>query len=110
MDVMEIEDHTDAYNTHSKISSKDIFQNVFTNYGFLFGERLTSVKTSDVRGPNDFDSPSNSHDISAKAYELWSKKVFLTESLAVRLCEQLRFILEPTLANRLQGTRKKYLL
>lgn len=42
-------------------------------------------------------------DALAAARELWAKNRFATEGQAVRLCEQLRLILEPTLATRLQG-------
>lgn len=54
-----------------------------------------------ARGPAD-----NSDGGSAEAAALWAQFETLTGPLSAELCEQLRLILEPTLAARLQGDYK----
>ncbi|XJO73933.1 hypothetical protein BDV3_004832 [Batrachochytrium dendrobatidis] len=45
----------------------------------------------------------NGNDDQMQVYELWRSYVNLTRDLAFNLCEQLRLILEPTLATKLKG-------
>ncbi|WWD07578.1 hypothetical protein V865_005679 [Kwoniella europaea PYCC6329] len=52
---------------------------------------------------NLIDSSGIAKDGSSNAEELWRKYASMTSDLSYALCEQLRLILEPTLATRLQG-------
>ncbi|WVW78385.1 hypothetical protein I302_100339 [Kwoniella bestiolae CBS 10118] len=52
---------------------------------------------------NIIDPSAIANDASYNAEELWRKYASMTSDLSYALCEQLRLILEPTLATRLQG-------
>lgn len=79
-------------------------ENIYTNHQFQFGQE----HTTDMQ----IDSASNAHEfieLSDNIYDhqlstaTWLQHLSMTEPHAIRLCEQLRLILEPTLMTRLQG-------
>ncbi|GMF05942.1 unnamed protein product [[Candida] boidinii] len=62
------------------------------------------------RGDDDIEEIGQETDVEyityEKAQELWKKSEIATQELTANLCEQLRLILEPTLATKLKGDYK----
>lgn len=87
---------------------------VVTKESFQFGPRSTVEKRDNEQvlddanedegiQCHDFDPRDVSQSSLLKGRQLWQHYRQSTESYAMRLCEQLRLILEPTLATRLRG-------
>jgi midasin len=90
--------------------NKDIFEGtkVFTKEQFKFGRTSEVAQAPEQSGPDEVTlSEADSLNISAnrlaKGRLAWQQHRAATESYSMRLCEQLRLILEPTLATRLRG-------
>jgi midasin len=89
---------------------KDIFEGskVFTKEAFKFGGTTDLPQSAEPENPEDLnvnqtDNLVISANRLAKGRLVWQQHRAATESYSMRLCEQLRLILEPTLATRLRG-------
>mmetsp|Transcript_100511 Transcript_100511/g.197302 ORF Transcript_100511/g.197302 Transcript_100511/m.197302 type:complete len:1236 (-) Transcript_100511:73-3780(-) len=89
---------------------KDVFEGtkVFTKDAFKFGATsdlpdAVDPNTVDEVNVNQADNLTISANRLAKGRLVWQQHRMATESYSMRLCEQLRLILEPTLATRLRG-------
>lgn len=66
-------------------------------------EDLDVKSEGDDEEVNGATGPTSTSRAPVNGVELWRKYASLTSDLSYQLCEQLRLILEPTLATRLQG-------
>ena len=102
-------------------ATQELKEEEIMNLGGIGGKAYTNTRDIEKRGANDQIDECENDDIGegnnlgigndlqlgevvmTTARLQWSKHRAATESHAMRLCEQLRLVLEPTLATRLQG-------
>lgn len=100
-------------------ATKELKEEDMMNLGGIGGKAYTNTRDVEKRSANDQTDDCDNDDegivldigndlrlgeaLTSSARLQWSKHRAATESHAMRLCEQLRLVLEPTLATRLQG-------
>lgn len=110
-DEADSEAESDVPGNEDKSSdTKDIFDGskVFTKEAFKFGattdlQQVPEPEQTDDIMVNQTDTVVISANRLVKGRLVWQQHRMATESYSMRLCEQLRLILEPTLATRLRG-------
>ena len=108
-DEMDVDEDVVSLNDPEQMETDDNFndeedirnQKIFSNSEFHFG-RSGLNNLPDVRTLTD-QQITGELDDTKLAYDVWFEYKNRTEMFSNRLCEQLRLVLEPTLATRLQG-------
>lgn len=110
LDDSESEDGDVETSDPAAAESKDIFEGtkVHTKEQFKFGRTSEVTDAPEQAGAgevalNEADNLAISANRLARGRLVWQQHRAATESYSMRLCEQLRLILEPTLATRLRG-------